>query len=194
MGPSDHHQLNDPLSSPKAATVPRSSSPALLSELQWDLGGPFKQCRDDFNNSQLAFSTSDDARNQLDLARATRDVCLGERQLAELRLRQSLASLRLRQQQLETARRRVNAANLHVGKIRAAIRKSGLSLQVGLPSQVYASLAKKLPPPLSDYDGISLDTAAAFPSSFESTELDSEMEFLSYEPEEEVAEGTKGSH
>ncbi|KAA1479647.1 hypothetical protein DENSPDRAFT_886937 [Dentipellis sp. KUC8613] len=75
----------------------------------------------------------EDARLTLQLARAQRDAHALEMACAEAKLQECMLETSLRLRAASSARDELVHAELHVGRVRAAVRRSGLNAHVGAP-------------------------------------------------------------
>ncbi|KAA1478107.1 hypothetical protein DENSPDRAFT_885636 [Dentipellis sp. KUC8613] len=87
-----------------------------------------------------AIDTEEDVDLYLRFARAKRDAQLVEKTLAEMRLKESLLSVSIYMKALSSARAELLDAEMYVGKVRAAVRRSGLKVAVGIPSDTLTPL------------------------------------------------------
>ncbi|KAI0039112.1 hypothetical protein FA95DRAFT_1577809 [Auriscalpium vulgare] len=87
--------------------------------------------------SELHFSTPEDAQLALNIARAERDHWLAEKYLAELKLEQAKNAVKVFGSAVEEATSQYNRAQVEIGRIRKIVRNTGLDVDVGLWSDRY---------------------------------------------------------
>ncbi|KAJ7203715.1 hypothetical protein C8J57DRAFT_1542509 [Mycena rebaudengoi] len=92
---------------------------------------PFIQVLSSLRGATIAVpSTVTDAEHLLHVVRSHRDICEHEKNLALKRLHHTLLYLQILRQEMEKAVNKLSAADDDIGKLRAAIRMTGLSGRV----------------------------------------------------------------